>query len=417
MTQSSDMVADIDLSSLEFWELPLEVRDEALSRLRRYAPVRHFDEPLWSYDEEGRGFYAITRHADLIEVSRNPEVFSSAQGAVSIPDMPEEFIEFFGSMINTDDPRHGSLRRIVSAAFTPKRLHALEAAITRRAHELVARFAEAGSGDFVSQVAAALPLGIICEMMGVPSAEDATVLAHSNVILGAFDERFVSADQDPFEAILTSAIALRELMELIADDRRTHPRDDVTSALVHGEAGGEHLSTSELASFFILLVVAGNETTRNAISWGMWALHRFPEERRRWFASFDAMTSTAVEEIVRWSSPVMFMRRTATRNTQIRGVPIEEGAKVLLLYGSANRDEEVFTDPNVVNLAREGNRHVGFGGFGPHYCLGVHLARREIGAVFREISSRMPEYWVDGEPRRLRSNFINGLTELRIRRD
>lgn len=417
MTQPSDLVADVDLSSLEFWELPLEVRDEALSRLRRYAPVRHFDEPLWSYDEEGRGFYAVTRHADVIEVSRNPEVFSSAQGAVSIPDLPEEFVEFFGSMINTDDPRHGLLRRIVSAAFTPKRLHALEAAIIRRAHELVTQFAEAGSGDFVSQVAAALPLGIICEMMGVPSTEDATVLAHSNVILGAFDERFVAADRDPFEAILTSAIALRELMEAIADDRRTHPRDDVTSALIHGGARREHLTASELASFFILLVVAGNETTRNAISWGMWALHRFPEERRRWFASFDTMLPTAVEEIVRWSSPVMFMRRTATRDTHIGGVPIEEGAKVLLLYGSANRDEEVFTDPDVVNLARESNRHVGFGGFGPHYCLGVHLARKEIGAVFREVSSRMPEYSVDGEPRRLRSNFINGLTELRIRRD
>jgi cytochrome P450 len=416
MTQSSDMVADIDLSSLEFWELPLETRDEALARLRKYAPVRHFDEPLWSFDEEGRGFYAVTRHADLIEVSRHPEVFSSAQGAVSIPDLPEEFLEFFGSMINTDDPRHGLLRRIVSAAFTPKRLHALEEAISLRARNLVARFAEEGSGDFVKEVAAVLPLGIICEMMGVPPSEESTVLVHSNVILGAFDERFVLPEQDPFDAILSSAIALRELMELIANERRTHPSDDVTSALIQGGAGGEHLTASELASFFILLVVAGNETTRNAISWGMWALERFPEERQRWFSSFDELAPTAVEEIVRWASPVIFMRRTATQETTLGGVLIERGAKVLLMYGSANRDEDVFSDPDRIVLSRENNRHVGFGGFGPHYCLGVHLARREIGAVFREISMHMPEYAVVGEPRRLRSNFINGLTELSIKR-
>ncbi len=407
---------EIDLSSLDFWLLPLSVREGALETLRKTNPVAHFDDPAWMLlSEDEGGFWVVTRHADVMAVSRDPKVFSSAKGAVSIPDLPQEFIEFFGSMISTDDPRHGRLRRVVSRAFTPKRLAHIEDRIETLAHDLVGEASNNKEVDFVSKVAAELPLRIICEMMGVPNEKAHFVLERSNTILGALDPEYVSPETDIDEAILKAAIDLVSLMEEIGEDRIGSPLDDVTSALVNASVDGEVLSASELASFFILLVVAGNETTRNAISWGMVALNENPDQRQLLRSNLNELLPFAVEEIVRWSSPVIFMRRTTTKPTTTLGVRLSEGEKVLLLYGSANRDEDIFEDPYAFRVNRVDNRHLGFGGYGPHFCLGAHLARRELGALFTEVMNQIPNYEVVGEPDRLRSNFINGIKHLHIR--
>ena len=406
---------EIDISSLEFWALPLEVREAAFAKLRRERPVAYFDEPQWSFVLDGIGYWAVTRYDDVMQVSRNPQLYCSGRGAVSIPDMPTAFLEFFGSMINTDDPRHAYLRRVVLRAFTPKRLARLEERINSLSAELVEGVCEKEEVDFVSAAASRLPLRIICEMMGVPKEREDFVLERSNIILGAMDTEFVPPERAVDEALITAAVELTALMEEIGKDRIGNPTDDVTSALVNAEVGGEALTAAELASFFILLVVAGNETTRNAIAWGMWALDQFRDQREHWRADFETLAPTAVEEIVRWASPVIFMRRTVTQRTRLGGVGLNEGDKVLLMYGSANRDEEHFADPYRFDVGRQDNRHLGFGGYGPHFCLGAHLARREINAMFREVLARMPDYQVVGEPPRLSSNFINGVKHLNLR--
>ena len=408
-------LGEIDISSLEFWALPLEVREAAFAKLRRERPVAYFDEPQWSFVLDGVGYWAVTKYDDVMLVSRNPQVYCSGRGAVSIPDMPPLFLEFFGSMINTDDPRHAFLRRVVLRAFTPKRLERLEERIGSLAKELVHEVCEQEEIDFVSAAASRLPLRIICEMMGVPREKEDYVLERSNLILGAMDEEFVPRDRAVDEALIMAAVELTALMEEIGKDRIGNPTDDVTSALVNAAVDGEALTASELASFFILLVVAGNETTRNAITWGMWALDQFRDQRDRWRSDFEGLAPTAVEEIVRWASPVIFMRRTLTRDSTLRGVDLHEGDKVLLMYGSANRDEEHFADPYRFDVGRQDNRHLGFGGYGPHFCLGAHLARREINAMFKEVLARMPDYAVVAEPPRLTSNFINGIKHLRLR--
>ena len=405
---------EIDLSDLEFWALPFEVREAALAKLRRERPVAHFDEPTWSFDENGTGYWAITKYHDIARVSREPQIFSSARGAVSIPDLPEEFLEFFGSMINTDDPRHGYLRRIVSRAFTPKRLTQLEDRIETIAQELVQGMPRGVPFDVVPTVAATLPLRVICEMMGVPRDRESYVLERSNIILAALDDEFVPVDRSPDEAIMMAAIELTALMEEIGSERVQQPRDDITSALVNASVDGEALTAAELASFFILLVVAGNETTRNAISLGIHALGQWSDEYQRWRQNQESLTETAVEEIIRWSSPVMFMRRTLTQRACVGDIEILEGEKVLLLYGSGNRDEEIFRDPYRFDVSRADNRHLGFGGFGPHYCLGAHLARRELASIFRALLRSVPHWSVVDEPAQLRSNFINGLKHLTV---
>jgi cytochrome P450 len=409
---------EIDLSSLEFWTLPLDLREGALKTLREIRPISHYEDPPWAFlDHDEGGFWVVTKHKDVMTVSRDPKTYSSARGAVSVVDLPTEFLEFFGSMINTDDPRHGHLRRVVSRAFTPKRLAQIEGRIEALAHELIQQAVSENELDFAVKVASELPLRVICEMMGVPEDHAHFVLERSNIILGALDAEYVDPETSIDGAILNAAIELVSLMNEIGKERVDAPRDDVTSALVNASVDGESLSPSELASFFILLVVAGNETTRNAISWGMVALDEFQDQREILRSNLTHYLPTAVEEIVRWASPVMFMRRTTTRSTEISGVKLEAGEKVLLLYGSANRDEEVFEDPYSFRVDRANNDHLGFGGYGPHFCLGAHLARREIAALFREVMTYMPNYRITAEPERLRSNFINGIKHLMVSAD
>jgi len=406
---------EIDLAAPGFWLRPEDEREGAFRTLRRERPVAFFaEQQVLPELPAGRGFYAVTRHAQILEVSRNAELFCSGQGT-QITDMPEAFNEFFGSMINMDDPRHGRLRRIISRGFTPRALTRLEADVQRRARATVDRVIEKGECDFVTEIAAPLPLAIICDMMGIPESQTQYVFEQTNRILGLGDPDYVPPGASPIQAALEAGAGLVALMKELAEVRRRTPTDDLVSALLHSEIEGESLQDQELASFFVLLVVAGNETTRNAISHGMKALCDFPEERRRWQADFEGLAPTAVEEIVRWASPVMHFRRTVTRKTELAGVRLEPGDKVVLWYGSGNRDESVFDQPYRLDLGRQPNEHVGFGGPGPHFCLGANLARREIRVMFREILTRMPDLEITGPPEPLLSAFIHGIKRMPCR--
>jgi cytochrome P450 len=407
-------VEDIRLDTLEFWQAPIEEREGAFALLRRERPLsfhEEFEPPPEMPLPRGPGYWAVTRHADVVTASRRSDLFCSGQG-VQIPDLPAELNEFFGSMIAMDDPRHARLRKIVSRGFTPRSLARLQGDVERRANELVDAVIEKGECDFVRDIAAPLPLGIICDMMGIPESQTQFVFEQTNIILGLGDPEYVAPGTNPLVAALASGKALTELMNELADERRRHPTEDLTSQLLNAEIDGETLTNQELASFFVLLVAAGNETTRNAISHGMKALSDHPDERRRWAADFEGVAPTAVEEIVRWASPVIHFRRTVTQDTELGGQPLREGEKVVLWYNSANRDESVFADPFRFDVTRTPNEHVGFGGPGAHHCLGANLARREITVVFRELLQRLPDLEITGPPEMLRSNFIHGIKRM-----
>ncbi len=409
-------VDSINLSDMEFWRRPWPERESAFATLRDEKPISHFDEPLIEGTSiefpVGNGYYAITRHRDIATASRHPEVFLSGPGAVSTMDLPSEMVEYFSGMISTDNPKHARLRRIVSNAFNPRNVRAVEESIDRKAETVIERALDAGTGDFIVDVAAPFPLEIICDMMGVPPSEYATVLRHSNIILSNGDPEFIPEGSDPVLVLLESGAALTSIMEELGKYRIDNPIDDITSALVNAEIESEKLTQQELASFFVLLLTAGNETTRTAIAHGLHTLTQFPDQRDRLVADYEGLAKTATEEIVRWASPVIWMRRTLAENYALSGFDLTKGDKVLLYYNSANRDEEAFDQPNVFDVGRTPNDHFGFGAPGPHFCLGAHLARREITVMFRELLARCPDVHSTGAPVQLASSFINGIKHL-----
>ena len=356
----------------------------------------------------------MTRHADIVEASKNAALFCSGAGT-NIGDMPTEFLEFLGSMINMDDPKHARMRRIVSRGFTPRQLDQMRGDVEAIAAEIVDGIIERGEGDFVTDVAATLPLRIIVDLMGIPRSQEQFIFDRTNVILGLGDAEYVpdQTEAGVMAALLTAAQDLAMLVTELAEDRQKNPQEDLTTALVTAEVDGESLSPAEMASFFILLVAAGNETTRNAIAHGLQALTAHPDQMVRWQSDYEGLAVTAVEEIVRWATPVIHFRRTCTQDgARIGDREFNEGDKVVLWYASANRDAAVFDDPYRFDIGRTPNDHVGFGGPGPHFCLGAHLARREITVMFRELLRRMPDVRAVGEPARLHSNFINGIKHL-----
>jgi cytochrome P450 len=320
-------------------------------------------------------------------------------------------------MINMDDPRHARMRRIVSRGFTPKQLALLQGDVEGVAAGVVDEIAGRGQCDLVVDVAALLPLRIILDLMGIGRSEERFVFDRTNVILGLGDAEYVP-DQT-VDGIMTAALTagqeLADLVRELGEARQRDPGDDLVSALVTAELDGETLTPEELGSFFILLVVAGNETTRNAIAHGVVALADHPDQRQIWADDLDGVTPTAVEEVVRWATPVTHFRRTVTRDgVRLGERELSEGDKVVLWYRSANRDETVFDDPFRFDVARSPNDHVGFGGPGPHFCLGAHLARREVSVMMRELLRRLPDLEPTGDPVRLRSNFINGIKHLPV---
>lgn len=403
-----------------FWTRPQAEIDVDLAALRAVGTPTHHDvdlpEGVEMTDEldalMGGGTWVVTKLDQILEVSKNPQLYSSAQG-ITILDSPPEFNEFFGSMIAMDDPRHAHLRKLVSAGFTPKMLNQLQDSVIEQAAIVVDAVCERGECDFVVDIAARLPLKIVCELMGIPDSQLDFVFDRSNIILGASDPEYAPSDgTDVLSALLGAGASLAELMNEVAASKQGGDGDDLTTLLVNAEVDGEKLSFADIASFFVLLVVAGNETTRNAISWGLTYLTDNPDQRAIWMDDVEGVGPKAVEEIVRLASPVTYMRRTATADTVLGGQEIAAGEKVSMFYLAANRDEDHFVDPYRFDVRREPNNHVGFGGPGPHFCLGAHLARREIMVMFRELFHRLPDIEATGAPDPLESSFIHGVKHL-----
>jgi cytochrome P450 len=404
---------EFDLSDLEFWNTDRAFREGAFKTLRDTPGLQFYTERVIEGFPfpPGPGYYALARHEDVWAVSRNAPLFCSGLGS-NIGDLPQEMNEFFGSMINMDDPKHFRLRSIVSKGFTPKEVGRVEKYVHEKAQRLVDRVLDRfpeGRCDFVAHLAAPLPLEIVCDMMGIPEEDTSRIFGWTNVILGAADPEFGGN----YEALMVAALEMFQYAQELGENRRAHPTDDITSIMMNAEVDGEQLSPQEFGSFFILLVVAGNETTRNAISHGMKALTDFPDQRELWWNDFETHTRTAVDEIVRWATPVVHFRRTATADTEIAGQELHAGDKVVMFYSSANRDERVFDDPYRFDVTRPLQPpQAGFGAGGPHFCLGANLARREISVMFDEIRRRMPDLRITGEPDYLQSNFINGIKHL-----
>ncbi|MGZ6926232.1 MAG: cytochrome P450 [Acidimicrobiia bacterium] len=403
------VVDEVLLSTPEFWAAPDEEREAGFKRLRDEAPIAFFPEPEYGPDfPPGPGYWSLTRFDDVVYASRHPELFCSGRGGTNIGDIPDFLVDFIGSIINMDDPRHKKLRGLINHGFTPKALAQLLEQVRDRTTEVIDAVAEKGECDFVAEIAAPMPLAIVCDMVGVPPSQRQTVFEASNVILGVGDPEYVQTVED----LMAAVMSVYQIAMELGEHRLANPADDITTILMHAEVDGERLTVPEFASFFILLVVAGNETTRTAISNGMWALQRNPDQRRRWTVDFDAHAVNAVEEIVRWASPVIHFRRTATQDTEIAGQPIAEGDKVVMWFNSANRDERQFADPYRFDLTRSPNPHVGYGGGGPHFCLGANLARREIRVMFEQLFQRLPDLEITSPPEMLQSSFIHGIKRM-----
>jgi cytochrome P450 len=374
---------------------------EAFRRLRSESPV-HWQ----ARDHDGaRGFWIVSRYEDVKHVSKNPRIFCSERGT-NIRD-PQN-MQGGRMMLMMDPPDHGRYRRLVSAGFTPRRIEALESHIEGIVDAVIDNVAGKGECDFVTDVAAELPLRVIAEFLGVPEADRHKIFDWSNRLIGFEDPEFMKD-----AANFTAAIEMYGYADRLAEERLSRPQDDITTLLLNAEVEGEKLSRPEFSAFFLLLAVAGNETTRNLISHGMRLLIEHPAARERLLAE-RALLPTAIEEMLRFSPPVMYYRRTATQDTEIAGTEVAAGDKVTVWYPSANRDEAVFERPDEFDVARDPNDHLAFG-VGEHFCLGSHLARLEIRVMFERLLERLPDIRPNGPVRYLHSHFINGVKSMPVR--
>jgi cholest-4-en-3-one 26-monooxygenase len=382
---------------------------EELAELRRAAPVFWVTQPRGSAGFDDDGYWAVTRHADILAISKTPDVYSSSANTAIVrfaEGTPRESIEMQRIiLLNMDPPEHTKLRGIVSRGFAPRAIGSLRQALTDRAEAIVATALDSGAGDFVTDVAMELPLQAICELLGVPQDDRGKIFSWSNRMVG-YDERGPDDDDGMIAAteILGYSLAM-------AGERRACPRDDIVTKLISAEIDGNQLTDDEFGFFVLMLAVAGNETTRNAIAHGMLALLDHPEQWERFKAERPATTA---DEIVRWATPITVFQRTAVSDTLLGGQQIEAGQRLGLFYRSANFDEEVFADPGRFDIGRSPNPHLGFGGLGTHYCLGANLAKLEIELIFNAIADAMPDIAKAGQPVRLRSGWINGIKHLPV---
>jgi cholest-4-en-3-one 26-monooxygenase len=378
------------------------------AELRRTAPV--WWNPLRrgaaGFDDEG--YWVVTRHADVVAVSRDSDVYSTWENTAIIrfnEGTTREQIELQRLvLLNIDPPQHTKLRGIVSRGFTPRAIGSLREALTARAERIVQTALAEGTGDFVTDVACELPLQAIAELLGVRQEDRRKIFEWSNEMVGYDDPEYDGDGPAAAGELIGYSMAM-------AEDRRSCPRDDIVTKLVHAEVDGGQLSADEFGFFVILLAVAGNETTRNAISHGMLAFLDHPDQ---WELFRAERPQTAVDEIVRWATPVTVFQRTALADTVLGGQRIKAGQRVGLFYRSANFDEEIFDHPEEFDIRRSPNPHLGFGGSGAHFCLGASLARLEIELIFNAIADGMPSIRKAGDPQRLRSGWLNGIKRLPV---
>jgi cholest-4-en-3-one 26-monooxygenase len=368
--------------------------------LRREAPV------FWHAEPEGSGFWAVTKHADVKRISRDPKTFSSELGGTFIPDQDEETLMMLRlSVLNMDEPQHTRYRSIVAKGFTPRVIAKLVEDVNGRAVRVVDEIVGRGECEFVNDVAAKVPIQTICTMLGLDDELWPRMVELTNTMIGSLGE----PGQEELGQM--AAMEVYALCDQMAAARRADPRDDIMTALVHAEVDGQRLDDGELNMFFVTLIVAGNETTRNLINHAMLALIDNPGEGDRLRAD-PTLWGTAVDEMLRYGTSIHNFRRTATIDTEIRGVPVAAGEKVVIYYASANRDEEVFANPHRFDVSRRPNDHVTFGGGGVHYCLGASLARAQIAATMREVVERLGDPQLAGPIQRLKSDFVNGVTSM-----
>ncbi|GAA5129586.1 cytochrome P450 [Haloechinothrix salitolerans] len=400
----------VSVSPLSFWAATAAEREEKFKILRDERPVS-WHPPLEGalMPPEQDGIWAITRHEDIVTVTKDWETFSSAHG-VQQEEVPAEILEAAESFLGMDPPRHTRLRRLVSAAFTPKRVAVIEDQIRNQAKQIVDDLIEAGDCDFVEQVSKRLPMWTIYEMMGLPP-EQREAGAHAADGMVSWADEDVAAGREPGEVLNESLVTLLTLGMELAEQRRANPADDLMTNLVQAEVDGQRLTDEEIGAFFVLLSVAGNDTTRNTITLTTKALSDFPEQKELLMMDYDGRIKTAVEEFVRWATPVMTFRRTVTHDTELRGQRIAAGEWVVMFYSSGNRDERVFTDPHVFDITRDPNPHVAFGGGGVHFCLGNQLAKTQLRAIFKELLFRVPNLEV-GEPTYLVGNFVHAVKSM-----
>ncbi|MFB7178608.1 cytochrome P450 [Streptomyces sp. NPDC056257] len=398
------MTINQDLMTASFWEHPPAVRDEVFARLRAT------DGPVFCPREGTPGFYALTRHAEVVEAARNPGVFSSEPTAVRLDDLPAGTEKYGGSMESMDDPRHARLRRIISGSFTPRILARFDADIQDRVTSLVDSLAEGRKCDFVETVSTPLTLGTVFSMLGVPESASQELMPAVNVVLAISDSGNLDF-QSPKEreAFIKEKFAVMHgFVTDLAEARRKRPGDDLISVLVNANVDGEFLTDLELGRFFTLLVAAGVETTRHALSHGIHLLTQNPAQRALLLDNLP----TAVEEIVRCATPVAWVRRNVTRDYAFHGHTYRRGDRVILYHCSANQDERVFSDPHAFDVTRSPNPHVGYGGGGPHICLGAHLARRQITVLLEELYTRLPGFRATAQPTWVKASLVNGIGRL-----
>ncbi|MEU4577113.1 cytochrome P450 [Nonomuraea sp. NPDC023979] len=373
----------------------------------QFAWLRAHDPVHWHEDEPG--FWAVTRHEDVVHVSRHSDLFSSSRRLALFNEMPEEQRALQRlMMLNQDPPDHTRRRSLVNRGFTPRTIGALEQHIRDICDDLLDKCGT--EADFVTEVAAPLPLYVICELLGAPVTDRDKLFSWSNRMIGAQDPDYADTPEEGAAA----AAEVYAYANQLAAQRRANPRDDIVTKLIQPDDSGETLDENEFDLFVLLLVVAGNETTRNAASGGMLALFDHPDQWNRLVAD-PTLARTAADEIVRWVSPVNLFRRTSTADQMLGDRQIKEDDKVVVFYSSANRDTAVFPDAETFDIGRDPNPHIGFGGGGAHFCLGNHLAKLELRILFEQLARRYPRLTQTGEARRLRSNFINGIKELPVK--
>jgi cholest-4-en-3-one 26-monooxygenase len=389
------------------WEA---IPHEKFQALRLNAPVHWIEQPQSSRDGMlgGNGYWAVSRHADVLAVSKDSKGFSSSENGAIIrfqEGMLREMVELQRVMlINQDPPEHTTTRQIISRGFTPRSIGALEEIMARRAHEIVADAVRRGSGDFVTEVAAELPLQAIADLLGVPQEDRAKLFDWSNQMLANEDPDYEGSPDLAAAEILGYAMTT-------AAARREEPQDDLVTKLINADKDGRGLTDDEFGYFFIILTVAGNETTRNAITHGMNAFLDNPGQWRLWV---ERRPETMVDEVIRWATPVNVFQRTALDDVMVGDVEVRKGQRVGLFYGSANYDEDVFTDAHTFDITRSPNPHLAFGGHGAHYCIGANLARQEVRLIFDALADQAPDISRLGEARRLRHGWINGIKELQV---